>query len=78
MKLDVAMRILGSVLVILGWAVVLNVSATVGGAMSAFGDSLAIPFFVRSKAWDVVIMICVLHVVTIHKLTQGLLTNGLS
>ena len=68
------MRILGSALVILGWAVVLNVSATIGGAMSAFGDSLAIPFFVRTKAWDVVVMICVLHIVTVHKLAQGLFT----
>ena len=74
MRPDVVMRILGSALVILGWAVVLNVSATIGGAMSAFGDSLAIPFFVRTKAWDVVIMICVLHIVTIHKLAQGLFT----
>ena len=73
-KIDVVLRIAGSMLVILGWAVVLNVSASIGGAMSAFGDSLAIPFFVRTKAWDVVIMICVLHIVTVHKLAQGLFT----
>ena len=73
-KIEVVLRITGSMLVILGWAVVLNMSTTIGGAMSAFGDSLAIPFFVRTKAWDVVIMICVLHIVTVHKLAQGLFT----
>ena len=77
MKIDETLRIVGSMLVIFGWAVVLNVSASIGGAMSALGDSLAIPFFVRTKAWDVVIMICVLHIVTVHKLAQGMLTKGL-
>ena len=74
MKCDVVLRIAGSVLVVLGWFVVLNMSATIGGAMSALGDCLAIPFFIRTKAWDVVIMICVLHIVTVHKLAQGLFT----
>ena len=74
MKYDVPLRVLGSTLVILGWFVVLNLSVTMGGTMSALGDCLAIPFFVRTKAWDVVIMICVLHIVTMHKLSQGLFT----
>ena len=73
-KSDVPLRVLGSVLVILGWFVVLNVSVSIGGAMSALGDCMAIPFFVRTKAWDVVVMVCVLHVVTISKLAQGLFT----
>ena len=74
MKYDVPLRVLGSTLVILGWFVVLNLSVTIGGTMSALGDCLAIPFFVRTKAWDVVVMICVLHIVTMHKLAQGLFT----
>ena len=74
MKYDVPLRVFGSTLVILGWFVVLNLSVTIGGTMSALGDCLAIPFFVRTKAWDVVVMICVLHIVTMHKLAQGLFT----
>ena len=71
LRADEAIRILGSTLVIVGWFVVLNVSATIGGALSLVGDCLALPFFARTRAWDVVVMIVVLHVVTVHKLAQG-------
>ena len=76
LKTDETFRILGSALVVLGWFVVLNVSSTIGGAMSALGDCLAVPYFIRTRAWDVVIMIGILHVVTVHKLAQGLFTSA--
>lgn len=61
---------------VLGWVIVLNVDATIGGVTSAVGDVLAVPYFVRVKAWDVVIMIALLHTVTVHKVAQGLFLFG--
>ena len=74
MKSDEALRIAGSLLVIVGWTIVLNTSATIGAATSAAGDTLALPYFMRTRAWDVVAMIAVLHSVTLAKLAQGLVS----
>ena len=70
MKIDVVGRILGSVLVIVGYFVVLNVNVTAGVVTNLVADTLSLPFFIRTKAWDVVIMISFLAVVSISKLTQ--------
>ena len=71
MKIDVLGRIVGSVLVIVGYFVVLNVNVTVGVVTNLVADALSLPFFIRTKAWDVVMMISFLAVVSISKLTQG-------
>lgn len=73
---DEFFRVIGSFLVVVGWFVVLNVDALAGGAMSAIGDLLAVPYFVRTRAWDVVLMFCVLHSVTVHKVVQGVVQLG--
>ncbi len=70
MKIDVAARILGSMMVIVGYVVALNLNITAGAVMMSTGDILAVPFFIKTKAWDAVIMISFLSVVTIHKLIQ--------
>ena len=75
-KIDVPLRILGSLLVIIGWYVIVYIDVPVGAALSLSGDLLAVPYFLRTRALDVVVMICVLHSVTIHKLAQGLFTSG--
>ena len=41
--------------------------------MSGLGDLLAVPYFIRAKAWDVVVMFVLLHSFTIHRLAQGLI-----
>ena len=73
-KIDVPLRILGSILVILGWWLIVYIDITVGATLSLFGDALAVPYFIRTKAYDVVVMIAVLHSVTVAKLSQGLFT----
>ena len=69
MKLDVTGRILGSALVIVGYFIVLNVDVTAGVITNLIGDSISLPFFVRTKAWDVVVMISFLAIVSVSKLT---------
>ena len=71
MKIDVTGRILGSALVILGYFVVFNVNVTAGVSINLVGDAISLPFFVRTKAWDVVVMISFMSFVSLSKLTQG-------
>ena len=39
----------------------------VGVGLSLTGDALALPFFIRTRAWDVVFMIGILSCVSISK-----------
>ena len=70
MKLDETGRIVGSVLVIAGYFVVLNVNVTAGVITNLTADALSLPFFIRTKTWDVVVMISFLAIASISKLTQ--------
>lgn len=73
MKHDVPLRVLGSALVVFAYFYIVYIDVTVGVALSLTGDLLALPFFVRTCAWDVVGMISVLSFVSISKLSSSLL-----
>ena len=75
-KIDIPLRILGSILVIVGWFVMIHIDVTIGAGLSLLGDCLALPYFMRTRAWDVVVMIVFLHSVTIHKLSQAVFTSA--
>ena len=72
MKLDVTGRILGSAFVIIGYFIVLNVSVTAGVIINLVGDTISMPFFIRTKAWDVVAMISFMTFVSVSKLLSSL------
>ena len=65
---DTQGRILGSFLIVTAYFVVLHVSATIGAAMHLFANVISLPFFIRTKAHDVVIMLSFLMVISISKL----------
>ena len=67
-KIDVPLRIIGSAIVVLAYYVIVYIDVTVGVSLSLTGDCLALPFFIRTRAWDVVLMIGVLSAVSISKL----------
>ena len=69
-------RIIGSFLIVTAYFIVLHVSATVGAAMHLIANIISIPFFIRTKAHDVVIMLSFLIIISLTKLTTigGLLT----
>ena len=71
MKYDVPLRVIGSFLVVFAYFVIVYIDVTVGVALSLTGDTLALPFFIRTKAWDVVGMIGVLSFVSISKLISS-------
>ena len=68
MKLLTTGRIIGSFLIVTAYFIVLHVSATVGALMHLFANVISIPFFIRTKAHDVVIMLSFLMVISLTKL----------
>ena len=68
MNITVPMRVLGSGLVIVAYFIILHINTTVGVVLQLVGDSISIPYFVRTKSWDVVIMITFLLVISLTHL----------
>ncbi len=69
MKLLTTGRIIGSFLIVTAYFIVLHVSATLGAAMHLIANIISIPFFIRTKAHDVVIMLSFLILISLTKLT---------
>ena len=68
MKLLTTGRIIGSFLIVTAYFIVLHVSATVGAFMHLIANVISLPFFIRTKAHDVVIMLTFLMVISLSKL----------
>ncbi len=67
MRLDVLGRVAGSVLVVSAYFVILHVSAGFGAGIQLVGDAITVPYFIRTKSWDVVIMLGFLLVISLSK-----------
>ena len=68
LQTDVIGRIIGSVLVVSAYFVVLHIDTTVGVVMHFVADIISIPYFIRTKSWDVVIMLTFLLCISFSKL----------
>ena len=68
MQLDTTGRIIGSFLILTANFIILHVSATIGALMHLTANIISIPFFIRTKAHDVVIMLSFLMVISLSKL----------
>ena len=68
MQLDTQGRIIGSFLIVTAYFIVLHVSATVGAAMHLIANVISIPFFIRTKGWDVVLMLSFLIIISLSKI----------
>ena len=68
MQVDTQGRILGSFLIVTAYFVVLHVSATIGALMHLVANVISLPFFIRTMAHDVVIMLSFLMVISLTKL----------
>ena len=71
MKLDSKARIVGSVGVITAYFIVLHVNVLLGVIIHFVADLISVPYFIRTKAWDVVIMLSFLLVISLSKLTTS-------
>ncbi len=67
-KVDVPMRITGSILVITAYFVVLHINITLGVLLHFVADMISVPYFIRTKSWDVVIMLGFLLAISFSKL----------
>jgi hypothetical protein len=68
MKKLVVMRVIGSILVVVGYFTILHVSVVAGVVINLVADLLSIPFFVQAKAFDVVGLLGFLSAISISKL----------
>jgi len=66
-KVDVPMRITGSILVITAYFVVLHINITLGVLLHFVADMISVPYFIRTKSWDVVIMLMFLLAISFSK-----------
>ena len=67
-NIDVLMRIIGSALVIIAYFTVLHVNVVVGVITHFVADLISVPYFIRTKSWDVVIMLMFLLTISVSKL----------
>ena len=65
---DVIGRIIGSILVVSAYFVVLHIDTTIGVIMHFVADTISIPYLIRTKSWDVVIMLTFLLCISFSKL----------
>ncbi len=68
MNITVPMRVLGSGLVIIAYFTILHINTTLGVVLQLVGDSISIPYFIKTKSWDVVIMLTFLLFISLSKL----------
>jgi|TARA_B100000925_G_C21998580_1_gene470148 hypothetical protein len=62
------MRIIGSIGVIAAYFTILHINVFTGVVVNFIADLISIPYFVRTKAWDVVIMLTFLLAISMSKL----------
>ena len=62
------MRIVGSIGVIVAYFVILHINVLAGVLINFVADLISIPYFIRTKSWDVVIMLSFLLAISISKL----------
>ena len=68
MKTLTAMRVVGSITVIAAYFVVLHVNLTAGVVMNVIADTISIPYFLKTKSWDIVVMLGFLLAISFSKL----------
>ena len=67
MQIDTLGRVIGSFLIVTAYYVVLHINAVIGAGMHLLADVISLPFFIRTKAYDVVIMLSFLMVISLTK-----------
>ena len=54
------MRVVGSGLIIAAYFITLHLDVVIGAAIHLTAMTISVPYFIKSKAWDVVIMMAFL------------------
>ena len=67
-SVDVILRIIGSTGVIIAYFIVLHVNVVLEIPLHFVADLISIPYFIKTKSWDVVIMLSFLLTISLSKL----------
>jgi hypothetical protein len=62
------MRIVGSIGVIAAYFIIIHVNLYWGVFLNLFADLISVPYFIKTKSWDVVIMTTFLLIISTTKL----------
>ncbi len=73
----VKLRVLGSILVITAYFVILHVDATIGVIINLVAETISMPFFLKTKSWDVVFMLSFMITIGLSKLVGLIVSNAL-
>ena len=68
LKLYTTGRIIGSFLIVTAYYVVLHVSSYIGSIMYLTANAISLPFFIKTKGYDVVVMLTFLMVISLTKI----------
>ena len=68
MKIDEVSRIIGSGMVIIAFFIILHVDSVLGAGIHLVADAISVPYFIRVRAYDVVVMIGFLTTISVSKL----------
>ena len=68
------MRVVGSGLIIAAYFISLHLDVVAGVIIHLTAMSISIPYFIKSKAWDVVIMMSFLMTIGIGRLITSAIT----
>ena len=60
-------RMIGSCLVVTAYFVVIHVNVIIGTMLHTLACIMSIPFFIKTKAWDVVTMLTFMTCISISK-----------
>jgi len=64
----ISMRVAGSMMVIIAYFIILHLSAPVGVAVHFIADLISVPYFIKTKSYDVVVMLVFLLIIGLSKL----------
>ena len=68
------MRALGSVLIIAAYFITLHLDVVTGVVIHLTAMSISVPYFIKSKAWDVVIMMSFLMTIGAGRLMTAVVS----
>ena len=69
MRIDEKLRVIGSVGVVCGYITLTHINLYAGVFIHFISDCISVPYFIRTKSWDIVIMITILTAASVSKLT---------
>jgi hypothetical protein len=66
----VALRYTGSVILIIGYVILLNVDVFWGVTLRMVANVFSLPWAIKNKVWDLVVLLVLFFVIEVHKFLE--------